>query len=223
MKTSIASAVIFDFDGVIVDTEPLHFRAFQEVLEPEKLAFPWRDYVSTYIGFDDRDAFRTRYKNAGKKLDENRLPDLVERKAKAFHSLVTMAGAKPYPGVLELIASIAGRLPLALCSGALRSDIAPVFRTLGLETAFDVMVTADDVHASKPDPASYKLAVERLKTRFPDRKIEAKTCVAIEDTPAGIKAAKGAGLKVIAVTNSHGRDKLFDADRIVTSVAGLKF
>ncbi len=219
----MTSAVIFDFDGVIVDTEPLHFRAFQEVLEPERLGFTWKDYVSTYIGFDDRDAFRTRYKNAGKKLDEALLPGLVERKAKAFHNLATMAGAKTYPGIVELIDSIAGRLPLALCSGALRSDIAPFFEHYGFASKFDVMVTAEDVHVSKPDALCYKLTVKKLQEKFPSLKIEARHCWAIEDTPAGIKAAKGAGLKVVAVTNSHGRDKLFDADRIVTTVAGLKF
>jgi HAD superfamily hydrolase (TIGR01509 family) len=212
------SALIFDFDGVIADTEPIHYRAFQEVLEPEKMTFPWEEYLGMYIGFDDRDAFRERYKNSGKKVDDRKLSDLIQKKAAAFSRLVTHAGVKPYPGVVELIA-LAGdkKIPVALCSGALRSDIEPVLAAVGLAGAFAQVVTADDVAVSKPDPTSYKLVVQKL-----GRGIVARNCIAIEDTPAGIAAAKAAGLKVVAVTNSHGRDKLFRADRIVNTLVGFK-
>lgn len=210
------AGLIFDFDGVIVDTEPLHHRAFEEVLAAEKMVMPWADYISLYIGFDDRDAFRARYKNSGRKLSDAKLAELIQRKAETFQRLVHATGVKAYPGVTELIARAREKkIPLALCSGALQSDIAPVLATLGLSDAFSVVVTAEDVEASKPDPACYRLTVERLG-------IEARRGVAIEDTPAGIRAAKGAGLKVVAVTNSHGRDKLFGADRIVNTLEGFK-
>jgi len=122
---------------------------------------------------------------------------------------------------MELIRSIAGHLPLALCSGALPGDIHPILRQLRIDSAFDVMVTAADVAASKPDPASYALAVTRLKAVFPDNKIVAGGCLAIEDTPAGIASATGAGLKAMAVTNSYPEEKLDGAFKVVSSLAGI--
>ncbi len=214
------SAVIFDFDGIIVDTEPLHYRAFQVILEPLGLGYAWEEYVALYMGFDDRDAFREAYRVHGRTLDDHELELLIDRKAAAFQEIIA-GGVAPYPGVVELIDSINGTLPLALCSGALRSDILPILEGLGLSDAFDVMVTAEEVSASKPDPASYALAVERLAAVFPDQGILPGRCVAIEDTPAGIASATGAGIPVIAVTNSYPAEKLTGALKIVDSLSGF--
>lgn len=215
------SAVIFDFDGIIVDTEPLHYRAFQVILDPLGLGYPWEEYVNLYMGFDDRDAFREAFRAQGRKLADGELERLIDRKAAAFQEIIS-GGVTPYPGVVELIGSIAGRLPLGLCSGALRSDIVPILAGLDLSSAFDVMVTADEVSASKPDPASYALAVARLAATFPDREILPASCLAIEDTPAGIASAAGAGISVLAVTNSYSADKLTGARQVVDSLADVR-
>ena len=214
------SAVIFDFDGIIVDTEPLHYRAFQAILEPLGLGYAWEEYVNLYMGFDDRDAFREAFRVHGRALDDHELERLIDSKAAAFQDIIS-GGVAPYPGVVELIASINGTLPLALCSGALRCDILPILEGLGLSDAFDVMVTAEEVSASKPDPASYALAVGRLAAVFPDQEIIPARCIAIEDTPAGIASATGAGIPVIAVTNSYPAEKLVAARRVVDSLAGV--
>jgi beta-phosphoglucomutase len=129
----------------------------------------------------------------------------------------------PYPGVVELATELAGRLPLALCSGALPSDILPILSQHSLVNVFSVMVTAADVEASKPDPASYRLAVERLQSAFPDLGIAPSSCLAIEDTPAGIASANGAGIRAVAVTNSYPADRLQSACKVVDSLAGLGF
>ncbi len=215
------NAVIFDFDGVIVDSEPLHFRAFQELMKPEGFAFTWDDYLTFFIGFDDRDAFRTLYAKAGRSLDEARLQELIQAKTGIFQRLVAEHGVAPYPGVVELFQGLHGKIPLGLCSGALRSDLAPVLSELGVLALLDVVITADDVPASKPDPECYAQCVRRLAERHPQRQIAAPGCVAIEDTPAGVEAAKGAGLNVLAVTNSHSAQKLRQADRVVPSLDGL--
>jgi HAD superfamily hydrolase (TIGR01509 family) len=212
------AAVIFDFDGIIVDTEPLHYRAFQEMLIPLGLGYSWEVYLRSYIGFDDRDALRDAFRTAGRSLKDRELQALVEEKGVAFQRIVA-SGVEVYPGVVELVRSIAGRLPLALCSGALPSDIDPILKQLGITGLFDVIVTAADVQASKPDPESYALAVARLKAVYPDKKITPEICLAIEDTPAGITSARRAGLKVLAVTNSYPEEELTSADRIVTSLA----
>ncbi|NVN97852.1 MAG: HAD family phosphatase [Geobacteraceae bacterium] len=213
-------AVIFDFDGIIVDSEPLHYKAFQRVLEPLGASFSWDDYIETYMGFDDRDAFREAFARAGKTLDDARLHELIAQKAELFQH-VAADGVTAYPGVCELIRAISGNLPLAICSGALRSDIVPILATLGLTGCFDCMVTADDVPQSKPDPASYLEAVKRLQFCFPEKMILAENAVAIEDTPAGISSAKGAGLKVVAVTNSYAATELTTADAVVITLAEL--
>lgn len=214
------TAVIFDFDGIIVDTEPIHYRAFQDVLQPLGLGYTWEDYLESYIGFDDRDAFREVFRVSGRTLDEQALAELMERKAVAFEEIVQL-GVKPYPGVLELVRSLTGTIPLALCSGALTRDIAPILDMLGIQGAFDVQVTADDVAASKPDPESYSLAVQRLAGRFPDLAITPGNCLAIEDTPSGIASALAAGVKVLAVANSYGAERLTGAVHVAESLEGI--
>lgn len=215
-----AEAVIFDFDGVIVDTEPLHYAAFQRVLEPLGLHFTWEEYVETYIGFDDRDAFRHAFSLKGKALGREELHRLIEQKA-AFFEEVIGAGVPAYPGVLDLIFRLhEHRFPLAICSGALRSDIDPILAMLGISDCFDVIVTADDVAASKPDPECYQLAFQRLHSGH-GCSFSKEVTLAIEDTPAGISAAKAAGLLVCAVTNSYPADRLVQATFVTDSLTML--
>ena len=215
-----AEAVIFDFDGVIVDTEPLHYSAFQRTLEPLGLHFTWEEYVETYIGFDDRDAFRYAFSSLGTPLSPEGLHDLIEQKA-LFFAEVIRSGVSAYPGVLDLISHLhARKSPLAICSGALRADIDPILSMLGITDCFDVIVTADDVAASKPDPECYLLAFQRLQSAHHCSFTKAAT-LAIEDTPAGISAAKAAGLLVCAVTNSYSADRLDQATFVTESLSLL--
>jgi HAD superfamily hydrolase (TIGR01509 family) len=214
------AAVIFDFDGVIVDTEPLHYKAFQDVLVPLGLGYSWQEYIEYYIGFDDRDAFRAAFGKSGKVLSASGLHDLIDAKAASFQRIIA-DGVEPYPGVVELIREISGTLPLAICSGALLNDIVPILGQLGLGNAFDVTVTADDVDASKPDPACYQLAVKKLANHFPGNGIEPANSLAVEDTPAGIASASGAGIKVLAVANSYPEEKLSTAWKVVSSLQGI--
>jgi len=212
-----AEAVIFDFDGVIVDTEPLHYAAFQRLLVPRGLGFSWEQYVETYMGFDDRDAFIEAFKASGSALSATALQALIDRKAELFQEIIR-DGISAYPGVVELIRKIrASRTPLAICSGALLSDITPILATLGIADCFDVIVTAEDVARSKPDPACYRLAHDLLN-QFWSIHLSPEQVLAIEDTPAGIAAAKGAGLSVIAVTNSYQGSHLNQADQIVETL-----
>jgi len=214
-------AVIFDFDGIVVDSEPLHHRAFGRVLAPLGLDFSWEMYRDIYLGFDDRDVFRERFKRDGRPLGDALLLALMANKAQAFIDIVREGGVTPYSGVVTLIQQLSAYLPIAICSGALRSDIEPILDILGLSDVFPVMVTADQVHVSKPDPESYRLAVERLRQQFPERVTDPACCVAIEDTPAGIEAATRAGLKVVAVTNTYAASELITAHRIVDSLANV--
>lgn len=215
-------AVIFDFDGIVADTEKLHYLAFERILAPMGLGIEWEEYVRACIGFDDRDVFRLRLGGAGDAPDGEALVALVDRKAHAFIDLVQEQGAPLYPGVWTLIRRLReADVPLAVCSGALRSDIEAVLRAAGVGQSFEIMVTAEEVERSKPDPESYRLALQRLRERHPAREIRAERVVAIEDTPAGIAAAQGAGLSVLAVTNTHARDELGQAQQIVDSLEAV--
>ncbi len=209
------NAVLFDFDGIIVDSEPMHYRAFQSVLDPLKKGFSWEDYCETYIGFDDRDAFKEAFKVHNEKLSTRDVKRLIAEKAKVFQQLIHDGKATPLPGAIDLIKSIPRKLPIALCSGALLEDILPIIERLEIASAFSVIVTAEDTKKSKPDPAPYKLALEKLGMD------DASTAIAIEDTPAGIISAKGAGLKVLAVTNSYDHEYLFEADAITDSLENI--
>lgn len=211
----MTGAVIFDFDGILADTERLHWRAFQEVLAPVGLRFSWEEYVAAFIGSDDRDAFRGAYRGAGLALPPAKLEGLIRRKAAAFAGLARAADNVLYPGAAELVhACAAAGWRLAICSGARREDIETVLGGSDLLGRFRVVVTAEDVAVSKPDPESYHRAVRELGIRPAE-------CIVVEDTPAGIAAARGAGLRVIGVTTTHAAKDLDGADRIVPSISHL--
>jgi HAD superfamily hydrolase (TIGR01509 family) len=215
------AAVIFDFDGVIVDTEPIHYQAFQNLLTPLGLGYSWEEYTTRYMGFDDRDAFREAFRTHGKVIDENYLKELINLKASYFKKVVQQ-GVSPYPGVIELILELAeNKVPLAISSGALHSDISPILNQLNIYNLFTQIITADDVPQSKPDPASYLLAKQRLLQNSPSKPNESSLIYAIEDTPAGIQSAQGAGLRVIGITNSYPAEKLFQADIIIDGLTEL--
>lgn len=223
LTIDMPEAILFDFDGILVDSEPLHYRAFIEVLDPLGMGFPWEEYVETYMGFDDRDAFREAFRAKGIDLDEGNLAKLVAAKSRAFLDGIR-TGMTAYPGVVPLIESLrAASRPMALCSGALRADIDPILAQLGVAGRFDVIVSADDVHRSKPDPESYALAFRNLSERYRDSLTVPENSVAVEDTPAGIRSAKGAGLRVLAVTNSYDPEDLTEADWIIDSLENVRF
>lgn len=212
-------AVIFDFDGVIADTEPLHHQAFCQVAGRDGLNCTWEEYVRDYVGYDDRDLFRAAYQKAGRALSDADTRACVEAKAQAFIAL-TAGGVQPYEGIPDLILYAHEHYPIGLCSGALRSDIAPILKQLKLTDVFKVIVTAEDVPASKPDPACYRLAVERLGGVI-GRALAPGDCVAIEDTPGGIRAAKGAGLRVWAVTHTHDPEAVAHADEVFETLPDI--
>ena len=216
-------AVIFDCDGILVDTEPLHYRAFQEVLVPLGLGHSFEVYLDRFVGFDDRDAFICAFREAGRQLDPETLERLLEAKAAALGSLIRQ-GVSSFPGVIELVEELMDRgVPMAVASGALRPEVEAFLASLGLSRAFRVIVSADEVKKSKPDPETYLLAIERLSRALGARPLDPSDCIAIEDTHAGILSAKAAGLAVIAVTNSFSVTELSEADKVIGSLSELSY
>ncbi len=218
-SSSPLQAVVFDCDGILVDTEPLHYQAFQEVLKPLGLGFGYDRYLDRYIGFDDRDAFREAFREGERALEPGALDHLMIEKAGALLRLVER-GVKSFPGVVELVRELRAKgIPLAVASGALRHEVLLFVNALGLGDAFRVVVAADDVARSKPDPETYRLAVERLRAFGSCDDLTPGSCVAIEDTVTGIQSARRAGLVVLGVANSYPADELRPhADCVVESL-----
>ncbi len=212
-------AIVFDFDGVIVDTEPLHYRAFIGVTQRLGVTFTYNEYLRRYIGYDDRDGFRAMLADhTDQQPDDKTISQLCEEKARVFEAILA-DGVGVIPGMLELIKTASEKMPVAIASGATTQDILPILAGLGLSQTFDPIVTADHVTRSKPDPTTYRLAVEGLAKRLPN--LQPSGCLAIEDTPAGLESARRAGLKTLALTTTHPPEALHAANRIVQTVQGL--
>ncbi len=215
-------AVIFDFDGVLVDSEPYHQAAINAVLTPLGLELSQEEYEEHYLGFDDRGVFQHRYHVAHRPLDQAGLRALIEGKAVAFAKLIEERGIQPFPGAVELMTALkAAKIPLALCTGATHRDVTVILNKVRALNQFDAVVTTDEVAASKPDPTCYRLALEKLWQAHPQRNIRPQHALAIEDSPWGIEAAKGAGLKVAGLESSYTAPRLHKADFTLPTLAGV--
>jgi len=210
-------AVIFDFNGIIVDDEPIHFRLFQKVLGEEGIVLTEGDYYARYLGFDDRGAFTAGFHENKLQLDDAKLQQLIARKAIYYQDMIR-AHVSIFPGVKSLVASLARTLPLAVASGALRQEIDTILGTAGLLDHFNVIVSAEDVAHGKPEPEIFLKALAALNAQQKGASIEAVDCVVIEDSKEGIRGARRAGMKCLAVTNSHPAELLGEANVIVKSL-----
>jgi beta-phosphoglucomutase len=218
-------ALIFDFDGVVVDSEPIHFAGFRRVLRTAGIELTEEDYYSLYLGYDDHDCFEAVGRNTGVELTDRRIAELTAAKTQWVKQALAET-IQPLPGAVELIrAAAAAGVPLAICSGALREEIELASRTVGIDTCIATIVAAEDVARGKPDPEGYLLACRQLGRTPPEDgsppACRPERCVVVEDSPAGIEAGKGAGMAVLAVTNSYPADQLAAADRIVASLADV--
>lgn len=211
-------AVIFDFNGIIVDDEPIHFELFQKVLGNEGIGLTEETYYARYLGFDDRGAFMAAYREERRPLDEAELSRLIHRKAlyyqEAIRNKVTI-----FPGVKTLVPALAQSLPLAVASGALRHEIEAILSTAGLLNYFGAIIAAEDVKQGKPEPEIFLQALEKLNAQLEDgHPIDAADCIVIEDSKEGIRGARRAGMKCLAVANSHAAEQLVEATAVVNSL-----
>ena len=157
-------AIIFDFNGIIVDDEPIHFELFRRVLGEEGIDLTEADYYARYLGFDDRGAFTAAYRDHGRSLDEQQLARLIDRKAVYYQNEIRNK-VRIFPGVEKLVTTLVPALPLAVASGALRQEIETILSTAGLLNHFTVIISAEDVNHGKPEPEIFLKALAGLNRR----------------------------------------------------------
>jgi beta-phosphoglucomutase len=214
------SAIVFDFDGVIANSEPLHFRAYAGVLAREGVTLTEQDYYARYLGFDDVGAFRSIARDRGLSWTAADVDRLVERKAVDLEALERDTSVL-FPGAADAIQRAAAMVPIAIASGARGDEIRRVVRRERLEPFFAAIVSAEDTPLSKPAPEPYLHALAQLRTAV-GAPFTAGECVAIEDSRWGLESARAAGLRTIAVTNTYEEAALAAyADLVIPSLAGI--
>lgn len=198
-------AVLFDFNGTIVDDEEIHQQLIEEILLGENLRPNPAEYRQLCLGRSDRACLKAILESRGRFVKDSYLAQLIARKSIAYQRQLESLEKLPiYPGVEDLIYKLrVARLKMGVVSGALRTEIELVLSRTGLLPHFAVIVAGDDITVSKPEPDGYLLAVERLKQLHPELGLQVKDCLAIEDTPAGIEAAHRAGMQVVGVANTY--------------------
>lgn len=219
MTTGALHAIVFDFDGVIANSEPLHLQAFQQALADEGLTLTATEYYQRYLGFDDVGVFEAVARDHGLAMTPARTAALVDRKGARLQAMLD-AGSVLFPGAADFIRAAAAVVPIAIASGALRHEIDEILEPAGLAPLFRVIVAAGDTTTSKPSPEPYALAFRRLQEHT-GRTLEPRCTVAIEDSRWGLESALGAGLRGVGVTNSYLAEELPGAELVVGGLGDL--
>jgi HAD superfamily hydrolase (TIGR01509 family) len=211
-------AIIFDFDGVLANTEPLHCRAFAEVLGPLGVMPSEAEYFDAFVGLNDRALLEAVFQRAGRAVDGSRLDGLQRQKDTAYFSLIA-GGMTLSPGAADFIERAGRRWELGICSGARRREIDTILGAAGLGDVFAVIVTSDEVAESKPHPAGYRRAVREL-AKFVSN-LRPHETVAIEDSDHGVAAARACGMKTVRLAASPGGGRRVTADLVVPGISAI--
>ncbi|MCE5341661.1 MAG: HAD family phosphatase [Planctomycetaceae bacterium] len=216
----MVKAVIFDFDGVIADSEPSHFAATNKVLEQFGVQLDKDEYYTSYLGYTDTQMFEAVRDKFELNIDTPQIEMLIDQKGIFFEQLIRHA-EHLIEGIPQFIKMLnTGGIKIGIYSGASRDDIELMLEGSDFADCFDVIVCAEDVEKGKPDPEGYLKALE-LTNKKNHSEIQADQCIVIEDSQWGINAAKKAGMRIIGITNSYPADELEDADLIIDSVSDL--
>jgi beta-phosphoglucomutase len=218
----VIRAIIFDFNGVIADDETPHVCCFQQALAEAGLALTKEDYYGAYLGMDERTCTRMLLARRDGTCDEAEVFRIGERKAELFRAHAALHKPELFPGVVGFVKAAKGRYRLAIASGGRRAQIDEALSGTKIQCDFDVIVAAEDCPTGKPDPAIYLLARERLNAGHrSEHDIVPCECLVLEDSLAGIRSARAAGMRVLGLATTYPLDKLHEADCIIPSLEHL--
>lgn len=220
-------AILFDFDGIIVNSEPLILNLTQQMAVQQGWSVTEDEYYRDYLALDDRGIVEHLYRSHGQPLDTARRDELVTWKARAYWEAIR-DGLPVFPGAVDFVRKVAAKFPLAIASGSFRAEIEHLLGIIGLRDRFAVLVTADVVDHSKPDPEVFlkALAGLRLAAFNPcvgHASLQASECLVIEDAPAGVLAAHAAGMRCLALAQSRPRDELLNAEWVYGNFTEVDF
>ncbi len=217
-------AILFDWNGVVVDDEPIHCRLVREVLAGEGIELPEQDYWSRYLPLADRDLFAAVLRDRKLPADPARVTAYCERK-EALYARLLPAGIPLVPGADEMVRSASRRYRVAIVSGALRSEIRSILDARGLAASVHAVVACEDVTRGKPDPEPYRRGIEALNAAppRPAPPLRSEDCLAVEDAPGGVAAARGAGLRVLAFTTSASAAAVGKATLVLPGPAEVRW
>jgi beta-phosphoglucomutase len=211
---AVIQAIVFDFDGVLADSEPLHLKAYQALLEPQGIHLDEKTYCDRYLGYDDEGALQRIAEDNGLILGDEEIEMLVVEKGRVFERLVGSRDVM-YPGAAACVRSLAETWPVGVASGALRADIDLILRGAGIGNLFKFIVAAGDTDLTKPAPDPYLRAAEL-------HGVAPGACVAIEDSHWGLESARAAGMRTVAITHTYPREQLTGAaDAVIDGLAEL--
>ena len=228
-------AVIFDFDGVITDSEILHLRAFNQALAQHGMEITKEDYYKDYLGLTDLDLLNLLVNESLLKADAREIINLAEQKKQVFEKLAKAEGSI-IEGVQDFLQMLKqNNIPMAICSGALLTEIELILEEGRLRSFFEVIVSAEQVKKGKPNPEGLLLTLQKLnRIVSPAQPVLSKVegagiqnpilpnhCIVIEDSHWGLEAAKAAGMHTVAITNSYDADQLAMAEKVVTQLSEL--
>lgn len=213
-------ATLFDFNGVLVDDEPVHFAALRDTVRPLGVELTEALYWEKYLGFDDVGALRAMLTDAGRSPRDGEVAELVRVKAGLYLERAHRE-LRTFPGAADVVQRRAAVGPVLVVSGALRHEIELGLDVLGVRSEVSAIVSAEDTTECKPDPQGYRIGMERLRAL--GHTDAAARALVVEDSMAGVQAAKRAGLPCVAVMHSYPRERLIaaGADSVVEHLADL--
>lgn len=216
-------AIIFDFNGIIADDEPIHFELFARVMAEERILISREEYNQLYLHLNDRDAFETGIKRHDQTVPLEKINQLIHRKSAYYNDFITTRDLL-FPDAADFIKKAALLYPLAIASGALCGEIEFILKKAGLLDSFPVIIGAEKAVHGKPHPECYLTALTELNKHFKKNpSIKPSEVLVIEDSVGGIVGAHHAGMVCLAVTNSYPENDLIEADFIVDSLSDIDF
>jgi len=215
-------SIIFDMDGVICDSEPLHMQAFQTVMQEEGKVITDQEYYDRYLAHDDRGSFEAAFQAMNQAVDAMKMKNLMARKARYFDGSIK-AHVVIYPGVDAFVKRAGEKYSLALATGARRLEAEYVLKKAKIRDSFTAVISADDVKIGKPEPEAFEAALAVLNQRrlFGTPEIRPEEVLVIEDSPRCIRTVRRLGMKAVGMATSYKPEELQEANLVIDTLVGL--